>query len=310
MFFGTRRIAVAALLACWMTGVASAKSAPGLKARELETERAGIKIALYEKWLPGEEKNWKQNGKVVLLVHGATWSSRCTFDAVEDFSLMDSLAAAGYDVWALDLHGYGKSGRVKGDKDWSEAASVQADIDAAADYIRALRWVERLHIFGYQWGAWPAGLFAIAHPNKVARLALFGLRAGPPEKKPAPTEHYRTNSSATATLKPDDGDLDPEFVRRRAQVCMQYDQKSPNGAINDYNQPSPLDPTKIRAATLLIMGEKEADSATVGDRVAFFQSLGSHTKWFTILSGLGKYASFERGRARFESALIAFFDQP
>src|SRR2546430_2119450 len=106
------RLALVAALAC-SPALRTAAAAPheGLKSRELETERNNLRIALYEKWRPADEKAWKKNGKVILLVHGATWSSRCTFDAVEDYSLMDSLAEQGYDVWALDLHGYGRSSR-------------------------------------------------------------------------------------------------------------------------------------------------------------------------------------------------------
>src|SRR4051812_25950382 len=92
-------------LAALVAVPAAARADRGLKSRESETERAGVKIALYEKWNPTEEKNWKANGKVILLVHGATWSSRCTFDSVEGYSLMDTLAEQGWDVWALDIHG-------------------------------------------------------------------------------------------------------------------------------------------------------------------------------------------------------------
>ncbi len=83
-----------------------------------------------------------------------------------------------------------------------------------------------------------------------------------------------------------------------------------NGALIDYSQNNPVDPAQIRNATLLIMGEKETDAAVLADRTEFFKGLGSHTKWFAVLSGLGKYATFERGRNRFEAALLGFLDQP
>src|SRR5689334_8446535 len=103
MFKLASSLVLAALVA---SPSASREDVRGLKARETEAERGGVKIALYEKWNPSEEKNWKSNGKVILLVHGATWSSRCTFDSVEGYSLMDTLAEQGWDVWALDIHGY------------------------------------------------------------------------------------------------------------------------------------------------------------------------------------------------------------
>jgi pimeloyl-ACP methyl ester carboxylesterase len=98
-----------------VSGAAHAK----LKSKEHTTERGGLKLALTERWKAGEESKWKTNGKVVLLVHGATWSSRCTFDTAPGYSLMDALAEDGWDVWAVDLHGYGASGRTE--LDWTEA---------------------------------------------------------------------------------------------------------------------------------------------------------------------------------------------
>ena len=279
-----------------------------IKSHEYETERGGVKIALWEKFNPAEEKNWKTNGKVILLVHGATWSSRCTFDPVEGNSLMDTLAEQGYDVWALDLHGYGHSG--KSSRDWTESASAAEDIDAAADYIRALRWIERVHVLGYQWGAQPAGLFAIKHPKKVHKLVLFGMRYAVVEKKAQPDSQYRINGNGNAMLKPEDGDLDVDFVRRRAQVCLQNDPKSPNGAILDLTQQSPVDPAQVKNATMLIMGANDAEPATMQDRMEFFRLLAAPTKELSVLGGLGKYANFEKRRDRFEAALIGFLDQP
>ena len=300
------RSTLAILLMALAAPAAAAPAAKGIKSHEYDTERAGVKIALYEKWLPGEEKNWKQNGKVILLVHGATWSSHCTFDPVEGYSLMDTLAEQGYDVWAIDLHGYGKSG--KSTRDWTEAASAAEDIDAAADYIRALRWVEKIHVLGYQWGTQPAGLFAVKHANKVGKMVFFGLKTAA-EKLAQPQEQYSYNKG-NAMLKPEDGDLDQDFVRRRAQVCMEFDARSPNGARIDLAQPSAVDPSKLRNASLVLMGDKEADANLVQDRLEFYKNLASKTKWFVVLSGLGKYASFEKGRGKFESALLSFLDQP
>ncbi len=147
-----------------------------IKTRELMAEREGLKLKLYEKWRVGSEDSWKANGKVILLVHGATWASRCTFDPDPDhgYSMMEMLADAGYDVFAVDLHGYGRSERSEGD--WTDAQSAAKDVEAAVEFIRALRWVERVHLFGYQWGAQPAALFATQKPHKVGRLALLGMR--------------------------------------------------------------------------------------------------------------------------------------
>jgi pimeloyl-ACP methyl ester carboxylesterase len=279
-----------------------------IKSHEHTTERAGVNLALYEKWAGGEENKWRQNGKVILLVHGATWSSRCTFDPGQGYSLMDTLAEAGYDVFAIDLHGYGKSGHT--DKDWTESPSAAEDIDAAVDYIRAFRWVEKVHVLGYQWGAQPAGIFAMKKPNKVGRLILFGMRTQPDSRVTEPTAATRVNGMTNAMLKPEDGDLDPDFVRKRAQICLENDPKSPSGALRDLARASFVDPVKVKAPTLLLMGDKDTEAALMTDRVDFYKSLTTKSKWIVVVPGLGKYANFERNHAKFDAAILSFLDQP
>jgi pimeloyl-ACP methyl ester carboxylesterase len=288
-------------------GKASAAGGPAhnLKSHEHAVERAGVMLALYEKWDGANESKWRTNGKVVLLVHGATWSSKCTFDPAENYSLMDTLANAGYDVFAIDLHGYGKSGKTE--RDWTEAASAAEDIDAAADYIRAFRWMEKINILGYQWGSQAAGQFAMKHPNKVHKLVLFGMHTQA-ERNSEPTSPTRPNGASNAMLKPEDGDLDPEFVRKRSQVCLAADPQSPNGALRDLAKPSAVDPTKVKAPTLIISGDRGEDAQVTNDRIEFYKNLATHNKWLVTVPGLGKYAPVERNRARFESVVVAFFD--
>ena len=281
-----------------------------IKTRELIAEREGLKLKLYEKWRAGSEEAWKQNGKVILLIHGATWASKCTFDPDPEhgYSMMEVLADAGYDVFAVDLHGYGRSERT--DADWTDAVSAAKDVEAAVEFIRALRWVERVHLFGYQWGAQPAALYAAQKPQKVARLALLGMRYRLIEKTgPLPVSPIRTLGQQAALLKPEDGELDPEFVRRRAQVCRLEASQAPNGAVRDLYKASPVDPTKLKAPTLIIQGERDGSPEQFKDRVQFFGELASPAKWYTYLPGLGKYAPIERSHARFDQALVSFFDQ-
>jgi pimeloyl-ACP methyl ester carboxylesterase len=50
---------------------------------------------------------------------------------------MDFLAQNGYDVWAVDIHGYGHSEKTA--NDWIDSHSAAADIAAAVEYITKLR---------------------------------------------------------------------------------------------------------------------------------------------------------------------------
>src|SRR5688500_3231613 len=50
--------------------------------------------------------------RVLLFVHGVTYPAETTFDLrVDGASWMDYIAERGYDVWLLDVRGYGRSTR-------------------------------------------------------------------------------------------------------------------------------------------------------------------------------------------------------
>jgi alpha-beta hydrolase superfamily lysophospholipase len=69
---------------------------------------AGIDLHLRRKRLANVE-NFSSE-RTLLLMHGATFSSGSLFDApVGGASFMDKLATAGFDVYAVDVRGYGAS---------------------------------------------------------------------------------------------------------------------------------------------------------------------------------------------------------
>jgi pimeloyl-ACP methyl ester carboxylesterase len=140
--------------------------------------------------------------KVVLFVHGAGTPAEVAFDVpYEDYSWMAYLAAAGYDVFAVDMTGYGRSTRptIMNDpcnlpEDSRRALGVGsaqsrcepshvgaattiesdwADIDAAVDFIRELRGVERMHLIGWSLGGPRAGGYTAQNPRKVSKLILL-----------------------------------------------------------------------------------------------------------------------------------------
>ena len=222
-------------------------------------EREGLKLKLYEKWRAGNEESWKQNGKVILLVHGATWASRCTFDPDPDhgYSMMEMLADAGYDVFAVDLHGYGRSER--SDSDWTDSQSAAKDVEAAVEFIRALRWVERIHLFGYQWGAQPAALFASQKPHKVGRLALLGMRYKLIDKgasvPPGPLRTLGQQASFCSSPKTATW-IQSLFGDGRWSVGPSR-LLAPNGAIIDLTKPEPGGSWKLKVPTLVLQGERD-----------------------------------------------------
>jgi pimeloyl-ACP methyl ester carboxylesterase len=141
--------------------------------------------------------------RTILYVHGATYPAHTTFDLpVEGHSWMDYIAAQGYDVYLLDLRGYGKSTRPP---EMAQPADANApvvrtrtavrDVATVVDFILARRGIAQLALIGWSWGTFVAPSYAIAHPGKVARLVLYApiwIRSGglawPADSLPA----YRT----------------------------------------------------------------------------------------------------------------------
>lgn len=112
---------------------------------------------------------------------------------VPGYSWMEDLAKRGFDTWALDFRGFGKSTRpVAMDKPPSDnfpvvrASDSIKDVDAAVEYITKLRKVNKVHIVGWSWGGVVASMYAAEHPEKVNKLVLYGAMHG--FKLPSMTE--------------------------------------------------------------------------------------------------------------------------
>ena len=98
--------------------------------------------------------------RTVLYVHGATYPASTAFDLqLGGMSWMDYIAARGYDVYLLDLRGYGKSTRPKEMSEDPKASppivrgdTAVKDISTVVDFILARRNIPRLNLIGWSWG--------------------------------------------------------------------------------------------------------------------------------------------------------------
>ena len=110
----------------------------------------------------------------ILFVHGSSMAGQPTFDLQVPgrpfSSSMDYFASIGFDVWTVDMEGYGRSTK---DRDNNAPISQGADdCYAAAQYIQKLRGNKQFMVYGISSGALRAAMFAERHPELVARLAL------------------------------------------------------------------------------------------------------------------------------------------
>jgi pimeloyl-ACP methyl ester carboxylesterase len=154
---------------------------------------------------------------VALFIHGAGTPAEVAFDvSYQDYSWMDFLARAGFDVFAMDMIGYGRSTRpeamnnlcnlskeqqagfvhslipslcdVPNPRPITTIASDWDDIDAAINHIRAIRHVDRLNLLGWSQGGPRAGGYAARHPEKVLKLVLLA----PAYNRTMPLDQPRT----------------------------------------------------------------------------------------------------------------------
>ncbi len=165
--------------------------------------------------------------RVVLFVHGAGTPAEVAFDVpYEDYSWMAFLARAGYDVFSVDMTGYGRATRPAAMNDpcnlardrqagftpaapcspshphaLTTIASDWDDVGAAVDYIRQLRRVDRVSLVAWSLGGPRAGGYALRHPDKVHRLVLLAPAynrgsAGDPPARLADGTTFNTQSRA------------------------------------------------------------------------------------------------------------------
>ncbi|MFS3137748.1 alpha/beta hydrolase [Gluconacetobacter sacchari] len=119
--------------------------------------------------------------RTILLMHGATLPSESLFDVpVGDGSFMDSLAQDGFDVYALNVRGFGGSTRPGGMEGAPEDAPPQVrtetavrDLGTAVDYILTKHTLPRLCLIGMSWGGTVTGSYTAAHNDKVEKLTLI-----------------------------------------------------------------------------------------------------------------------------------------
>ena len=105
-----RRFAGALSLAVFASMAPAADSGTTTEQFMIPAVDPGIELYLRNKH-PSGAKDFAP-GKILLFVHGATYPAESAFDLeLDGLSWMDYIAQHGYDVYMVDLRGYGKSTR-------------------------------------------------------------------------------------------------------------------------------------------------------------------------------------------------------
>jgi pimeloyl-ACP methyl ester carboxylesterase len=242
---------------------------------------------------------------VLLFVHGAGTPAEVAFDpSMRSYSWMAYLARAGFDVFSVDMTGYGRSTRPLAMNDACNAAKesraqfvpqlitancspsrTQAittmesdwhDIDAAVDYLRALRHVDKVSLLGWSQGGPRTAGYTARNPGKVAKLVVL-----------APAYNRTGPQQAPNPLPPVDGPMtvqtQAEFKAnwdRQVGCSGQYDTDAVHALWEDFRDSDPVGATwgsgVRRAPQVPTWGFNQAIVARM--QTPFLMVVGSHDK--------------------------------
>ena len=282
--------------------------------------------------------------RTLLFVHGSTYPAHTGFDApLGGQSWMEFIATRGYDVYCLDVRGYGRSTRPK---EMSEPAennppivrtpNAVKDITAVLDAILKRRNIAKLNLLGWSWGCTLMATTAIQNPSKVARLMLYApgwLRTTPSLINPGgPIGAYRTVNREQAKSRwlngvPQDKQatlIPPGWFDQWADATWATDPdgakqtppvvRAPNGTVADTAEnwasgKTMYDPADITVPTLIAIGEWDRDTPPYMAQAIFPLLTNSPGKRLIMLAEGTHHMMLERNRLALFNAVQAFLDE-
>jgi pimeloyl-ACP methyl ester carboxylesterase len=242
--------------------------------------------SLFLRHLPPPDRG---GDRVVLYVHGGTFPSGLSIaHRFDGRSWRDELCAAGFHVWALDFHGFGRLSDPypEMERPPEETAPLGRAEDAGGQLEEAVRFIcqrhkaGRISIIAHSWGTIVTGLFAGRCPELIDRLVFFGpISRREPAGERTRLPGWRLISLEdqwnrfTETVPPGEPpvllrrhfeewgerylDVDPQS-RTRSPAAV----KVPSGAFQDiydaWSGELAYDPKLVRAPVAIIRGEWDA----------------------------------------------------
>ena len=269
---------------------------PRMEEHLIPSDTAGIQLYLRNKRLERASPD-----RILLFVHGSTYPAETSFDLpLGGISFMDFLARGGWDVWLVDLRGYGRSTRPP-EMDQPPGANpalvttdvAVRDVASAVDFILAQRKAPKIALMGWSWGTTIMAGYTVRNPGKVSKLVLYApewLRTTP--SLISGEGAYRTVSMDSARDRwlrgvPEDkkNGLIPEgWFEQWAEATFATDPvgskqsppvlRAPNGTLRDrkeyWSSGKPYyDPAQIKVPVLIVHAEWDQDQPNPMPREVF-----------------------------------------
>jgi pimeloyl-ACP methyl ester carboxylesterase len=340
-----------AVLACLAVSTALVSTGAQAAGPKLESKDvmipsgdAGIQLFVRNKHPAGVQKF--SSDRILLFVHGATYPAETAFDLpIEGVSMMDLIASRGFDVYLVDVRGYGRSTRppemsqpAAANKPIVSTEVAAHDLGVAVDYILKKRGVAKIDVMGWSWGTSIAGMYTSGHNEKVDRLVLYAPQwirtepAAPAAANAPPLGAYRLVSKDSAKerrlkgvaedkranlIPPGVFDAwadatwatDPEASKRSPPML-----RAPNGVFDDSIKywsagKAQYDPGKITVPTLLLHAEWDADLPSYLAQNYFAQLKNTPYKRLIELSEGTHTVMMEKNRMQFFHELMGFLDE-
>lgn len=282
--------------------------------------------------------------RILLFVHGATYPGETAFDLpLGSVSWMDYVAQHGFDVYLMDVRGYGPSTRPpemsQPPKENTPIVNTDVavkDVGAVVNHILARRSVSKINLLGWSWGTVLTGAYTAQDNDKVERLVLYApsfIRTTPsPTAAETQLGAYRTVTKEAAAKRGRAGlseaqakDLMPdEWFEAWWAANMASDPvgaaqnppvvRAPNGVIEDgrkyWSAGKPYyDPSSITVPTLLILAEWDADTPFYMAQ-AVFAKLTNVPRKRLVLIGEGTHAvALEKNRMQLFREVQLFLEE-
>jgi alpha-beta hydrolase superfamily lysophospholipase len=258
------------------------------------------------------EKRGAQPRAAILLLHGRTWSSLPNFDLQvpgEKRSFMEALAGAGFDVFALDMRGYGAtprdtSGWLTPDRAVADVAGVLAWMQQRAPAAQRLP----IYLFGLSRGAMIAAMTAQRKPETLAGVVLLGFGFDPDAQSPSTPPGARPERLAnTADAAASDFITKDAFTSATLTAFVRAALKADPALVDwrDDNQFNAFRPAQMQVPALLVHGEHDPQ-APMAIETKLFTRFGTPDKWWVILPGADHAAHLEKSSVELVRAIASF----